>query len=159
MATVCGLLGWNSPACLGQRTVVRDAGAGRKIELVYNASDQVVETRTVDPAGTLQVRVEYEYRRGFLVPQETTISYWPDGKAVRSVTRVGYDENGNFIREVIALFNQAGTQTGGINLRHDPFTGIYRCSRWDAAVRGYQPAECPSTEESAAAPEEVKELT
>ncbi len=159
LAIVCSLLGWEPAACLGQRTIVRDAGGGRKIELIYDDSGQVVETRTVDLAGRLQVRVEHERRSGFLVPQEITTSYWPDGKAVRSVARVGYDENGNFTSEVIALFNPAGSQTGGSKLTHDPFKGIYRCSKWDTVRQDYQPSECPSTEQSAAAGEEVKMLT
>lgn len=142
-----------------QQIEIRDAGGGRKIELIYNASGQVVETRTLDSAGRLQARVEYEYRSGFYVPQETTTSYWPDGKAIRSVTRVGYDENANFAGEVIELFNEAGTQTGGTKLTHDPFTGIFRCSKWDVSARAYQATECPATEESAEAPKKAKELT
>jgi hypothetical protein len=156
IAAACSL---SPAACFGQHTVVQDAGGGRKIELVYNASEQVVETRTVDMAGRLQERVEYEYRPGFLVPQQTTISYWPDGKVIRSVTRVGYDENSNFTSEDIELFNEAGTQTGGTKLAHDPFTGIYRCSKWDPSDRAYQATECPASEESAEAPEKAKELT
>lgn len=156
MAAVCSL---SPAACFGQHTVVQDAGGGRKVELVYNASDQVAETRIVAQAGRLQERVEYEYRSGFLVPQQTTTSYWSDGRAVRSVTRVGYDENGNFTGEWIALSSPAGGQTGGTQLTHDPFTGIYRCSHWDPVGQDYQPGECPASEESAAAPEKAKELT
>jgi len=156
---VCGLLGLGASTCFGQHTVVRDAGGGRKIELIYNASEQVVETRTIDMAGRLQVRVEHEYRPGFYVPQETTTLYWADGKTVRSVARVGYDENANFTSEVREMFNGAGTQTGGTMVRHDPFTGIYRCSKWDPSARVYQATECPASEESAEAPEKAEDLT
>jgi len=158
LATVCSFIGWSPAACFGQHTAVRDAGGGSKIELIYNASEQVVETRTVNLAGKLQVRVEYEYRQGFLVPQETTTSYWPDGKTERSVTRVSYDENGNFTGEVIALYSETGVRTGGTGLTHDPFKGIYRCTQWKPS-QDYQLAECPSAEESPAAGEEAKELT
>ncbi|MGB9072067.1 MAG: hypothetical protein WCC22_05310 [Terriglobales bacterium] len=158
-AGVCGLLGLGPATCFGQHTVIRDAGGGRRIELIYNASEQLVETRTVDMAGRLQVRVDHEYRPGFYVPQETTTSYWTDGKAVRSVARVGYDENANFTSEVIKVFNEAGAQTGGTKLTHDPFTGIYRCSKWDPSARAYQATECPATEESAEAPKKAEELT
>src|SRR5579863_1842337 len=148
MIKVCTLLALSTLPCLGQHTVVRDAGGGKKIELVYNASEQLVETRTVDGSGRLQGLVEHEYRPGFLTPQETTTSYWPDGKAVHSVARVTYDENGNFTGEAISLFNESGTQIGGSTLAHDPFTGIYRCSRWDPSVKAPQPAKCPTSEES-----------
>ena len=159
MVSLCALLGLSPSSCFGQHTEVRDAGGGRKIELIYNASGQVVETRTVDMAGRLQGRVVHEYRPGFYVPQETTTSYWPDGKAVRSVTQVTYDQNANFTGEVIELFDPAGTQTGGSKLAHDPFTGIYRCSKWDPSARAYQATECPASEESGGAPKKVKELT
>jgi len=160
LATVCSFSfpAWSPAACFGQHTVVQDAGGGRKMELVYNAAEQVVEMRTVDMAGKLQVRVEHEYRPGFLVPQETATSYWPDGKTQRSVTRVSYDENGNFTGEVIRLFGQTGARTGGSRLTHDPFTGIYRCARWKPEAQDYQPAECPSGEGSPAR-EEAKALT
>ena len=159
MASGCALLGLSASTCLGQHTVVRDAGGGRKIELIYNGSGEVAETRTVDSTGKIQVRVEHEYRSGFLVPQETTTSYWPDGKAVRSVIRASYDENANFTSEAIQVFDQTGMQTGGTKLTHDPFTGIYRCSKWDPAVRAYQARECPAGEESAEVPKRVKDLS
>jgi hypothetical protein len=159
MIGTCGLLGLSSSICFGQRTEIRDAGGGRKIELVYDPAGQVVETRTVDSTGKLQVQVEHEYRPGFLVPQETTTSYWPDGKAIRSVARVRYDENANFTSEVIDLFNEAGTQTGGTELTHDPFTGIYRCSKWEPSTRSYQASECPAAEEAPEAPKRPRALT
>jgi len=155
----CSLLALTAAPCFGQHTVVRDAGGGKKIELIYNASEQLVETRTVDGSGRLQGLVEHEYRPGFLTPQETTTSYWPDGKAVRSVARVNYDENGNFTGEAISLFNESGTQIGGSTLAHDPFTGIYRCSKWDPSVQAHQPAKCPTSEESADGEKQSKGLT
>jgi hypothetical protein len=159
MIGACSLLGLSPSICFGQRTEIRDAGGGRKIELVYDAAGQVVETRTVDMAGRLQVRVEHEYRPGFFVPQETTTSYWPDGKAIRSVARVHYDENANFTSEAIDLFDEAGTQTGGTELIHDPFTGIYRCSKWDPSSHAYQASQCPAAEEAGEAPKKPRELS
>ena len=159
MIGVGSLLGLTPPTCFGQHTEIRDAGGGRKIELVYDAAGHVVETRTMDVTGRLQGRVEHEYSPGFLVPQETNTSYWPDGKTIRSVARVLYDENANFTGEVVDLFNEAGAQTGGTKLTHDPFTGIYRCSKWDPSTHAYQPNECPAAEESAEAPKRPKQLT
>jgi YD repeat-containing protein len=159
MIGVCSLLGLSPSACFGQHTEFRDAGGGRRMEFVYDAAGHVVETRTVDKSGRLQGRVEHEYHPGFFVPQEITTSFWPDGKTVRSVGRVLYDENANFTGELLDLFNEAGVQAGGTKLTHDPFTGIYRCSKWDPSAHAYQATECPATEESAEAPEKAKELT
>lgn len=159
MVGACALLTLSPSPCFGQRTVTSDAGGGRKIEMVYNSSNQLVETRTVDATGRLLGRVEHEYRPGFWVPQETTTAYWPDGKTVRSVVRVHYDENANFLSEAKDLFNEAGTQTDGTMLIHDPFTGIYHCSKWDASARAFQTVECPASEESAGAPKHAKQLT
>jgi hypothetical protein len=159
MVILCSLLGWISAPCFGQHTVVRDAGGGRKLELVYDASGQVVETRTVDQAGRLQVRVEQEYRPGFYVPQEIITSYGPDGKAIRRVSRENYDENANFTQEVITVFDESGKQTGGHTLTHDPFTGIYHCARWNAAAQQYQTEKCPAGEREGPEAGELKELT
>jgi len=156
---VCSLFGLSPSTCFGQHTEIRDAGGGRRLELVYDAAGHVVETRTVDMKGRLQGRVEHEYRPGFFVPQEITTSYWPDGKTVRSVARVLYDENANFTGEVLGLFNEAGVQAGGSKLTHDPFTGIYRCSKWDPSAHVYQTTECPATEESEEAPKKAEGLT
>jgi hypothetical protein len=156
----CGLVGLFPAVCLGQQhTEVRDAGGGRKIELIYDAAGQVAETRSRDAAGTLQARVEHEYRPGFYVPQETTTAYWPDGKSVRSVTRVEYDENANFTGETIRLFDESGAQTGGTLLAHDPFTGVYRCFKWSPSTHSDQLTECPATEESGKAPEQAHKLS
>jgi hypothetical protein len=142
MATAC------IPACgRAQQTVVRDAGGGRKIELTYNSSGQVVRTRTLSESGKLAVQVDYEYHPAFLVPQQTTTSYWPDGQTVRSVTRVTYDENGNFISEVTTTFDESGKPAGGHKLTHDPFTGIYQCSEQPAAGGKFRPVECPAGEQ------------
>ena len=154
-----GLLALIPTNAFAQHTVVRDAGGGRKIELTYNASGKVSEERTLDSDGKLQARVEYEYRTGFYVPQQTTTAYFPGGTSVRSVTRVSYDENANFTGEEIDLFNESGAQTGGSKLRHDPPTGIYRCSKWNASARAFRDAECPKSEESAEAEEEPEALT
>ena len=159
MIGVCSLFGLIPSTCFGQHTEIRDAGGGSRIEFVYDAAGHMVETRTVDTNGRLLGRVEHEYRPGFFVPQEITTSYQPDGKTVRSVARVLYDENANFTGEVLDLFNEAGGQTGGTKLTHDPFTGIYRCSKWDPSAHTYQETECPATEESAEAPKKAKELT
>lgn len=153
------LLSISGTPCFSQRTVVSDAGAGTKVELVYNAADQVVETRTLDAAGSLEVRAQTDYRPGFLVPQHKTTNYWPGGKAIKSVDDVSFDENGNFTGEVVAEFDQAGKHSGGTKLSHDPLTGVYQCSRWDVAAQGYQRTECPATEGSGESAESAKELT
>lgn len=144
--------------CFGQRTVVQDAGAGKKMELVYDASDRVVETRTLDAAGKLRVRSETEYRPGYLVPQHKTTNYFSDGKTVDSVSRVTFDENGNFTGEFIVNFDQAGKQSGGTKLTHDPLTGFYRCFLWNKAAQDYQPDKCPTGEESGESGEKSPEL-
>ncbi|HUI43002.1 MAG TPA: hypothetical protein VL523_13645 [Terriglobia bacterium] len=156
--TLAVLLAVSPALARGQQTEVSDAGGGRKVETVYNAAHQVVETRTLDAAGRLQARTEYEYRTGFHVPQQTTTSYWPDGKTVRSQSRVEYDENANFVLQIDALFDATGKQTGGNKLTHDPMTGIYGCYKWSAESAGYRPEECPKPEEEAAG-EEEHELT
>jgi len=156
---LCSLLGWSSAALPGQHTDVRDAGGGRKVELVYDAAGQVVETRTTDQSGKLLVLAKNEYRQGFLVPQHTAISYWPDGNSIRSVASATFDENGNFTGELKQEFDQSAKQTGGTKLTHDPFTGIYRCALWNAPARDYQPSPCPSTEGSGETPEKPKDLT
>jgi hypothetical protein len=157
---LCGLAVLLAAVCVGQQhTEVRDAGGGRKIELIYDAAGQVAETHTLDAAGTLQTKVEHEYRPGFYVPQETTTVYWPDGKSVRSVTRVEYDENANFTGETIRLFDESGAQTGGTRLAHDPFTGVYRCFKWSPSSHSDQSTECPATEESGKAPEQAHKLS
>lgn len=141
----------------GQRTETSEAGGGRKIETVYNAAHQVVETRTLDAAGKLLSKVEYEYRPAFQVPQQTTTSYGPDGKTVRTESRVEYDQNANFTLQVDALFDASGTQTAGNKLTHDPLTGIYCCYRWSGSS-GFKSEACPKAEEESGG-EETQELT
>ncbi|HZU44980.1 MAG TPA: hypothetical protein VE994_20040 [Terriglobales bacterium] len=131
-----------------QRTVVQDAGGGRKQELVYDASDRVVEIRTLSPDGTVLVRNSNEYRPGFYVPQQTTVSYWPDGKAIKLFSRTTYDENSNFTGEVVETYNEVGKHVSGHKLVHDPQTGVYECWNWNPISQKYDHVECPSGEES-----------
>ncbi|MGH9430902.1 MAG: hypothetical protein ACRD3T_05110, partial [Terriglobia bacterium] len=129
------------------------------MELIYNGSGNVAETKTLDAAGKLIEKVQYVRRPGFYVPQQISTGYWPDGKSVRTFSEMNYDENSNFTREIIRVFDKSGKQIKGIKLTHDPFTGIYACSHWDAGAAAYKSNKCPPGEGSSEAPEEVKELT
>jgi len=133
---------------LAQRVVTQDAGAGKKMQLIYDDAGQVVETRTLDPAGHLMVVVQSEYRPGYLVPQHKTTTYTANGETVDSVARVSFDPNGNFLSEIKSRFDPAGKQIAGTRVLHDPWTGIYQCAEWDAAKRNYKMAKCPAGEGS-----------
>jgi YD repeat-containing protein len=67
-----------------QKTVTKDAGAGTKQEVDYDARGRIVESRTIGADGKLLVRMVYHYSTDYEVVTKTTnISYWPDGKSVR----------------------------------------------------------------------------
>jgi hypothetical protein len=142
-----------------QRTTVKPIGGGSKMEFDYNAADQVVETRTINPDGKLLQKVDYEYLPGFLAAQQTTINYWPENGQPHTVTRVTYDLNSNFTGEFAQIFDLSGKQTMGHKLSHDPMTNVYTCADWNVAAQKYLSVECPSSEESKGAPEPVKKFT
>lgn len=141
-----------------QRVVTQDAGGGRKIELHYNAANQVTETRTIGADGKLLEKDTLEYPQGALVPQSVATAYWPNGQA-QKITRNTYDDNSNFTGEFIQVFDESGKQTGGHRLTHDPQTNIYHCEQWDVATQNYKVVECPAGEESSGPPETVKKFT
>ncbi len=97
-------------SALGQRTVVQDAGGGRKLELHYNAEGKVAELRTIGPDGQLLQQQTLEYPAGSYVPNTTATSYWPNGK-VHKITRNTYDNNANFTGEFAQVFDESGKQT------------------------------------------------
>src|SRR5450759_510654 len=86
-----------------QKTVVQDAGGGRKTELDYDAAGRLTEQRMLGADGKVINKTEYEYRPGYYQQQETVTSYWPDGK-VKTVTRTSYDPNGNFTLEFVQVY-------------------------------------------------------
>jgi len=151
------LLGDVAPV-FAQRTVVQDSGGGQKIELHYNAANQVVETDTIGADGKLLQKDVLEYPPGALVAQTVSTSYWPNGK-VHKVTRDTYDNNSNFTGEFIEVFDEAGKQASGYKLNHDPHTNVYTCAAWQATTLQYKAEECPAGEESSGAPETAKKFT
>ena len=149
---------WTASA-VAQKTVAKDAGGGRKLELVYNSADQVVEERMLGPDGKVLQKTEYQYRPGFFAPQEVMTFYWPDGK-VKQITENSYDENSNFLLEYIQVFDQSGKHVGGHRLTHDPRTNVFHCMEWNPAGQDYKEVKCPAGEEGGEeGPEEVKKFT
>ena len=143
---------------LAQRTVVQDAGGGRKLELHYNAAGKVTEIKTIGADGQVLQVQNLEFPPGAYVPQNTTTSYWPNGK-VHKVTRDTYDLNANFLGEFIEVYDESGKQTFGHKLTHNPQTNTYHCEDWNAAAQNYAPVACPAGEESSESPETVKKFT
>ncbi len=140
-----------------QKTVVKDAGAGRKLELDYNAADQVTQQRTILADGTVEQKVDYEHRPGYYAADETTTFYGPTGK-VRRIIKTTYDASANFTGEFAQQFDETGKQIAGHRLIHDPMTNVYTCADWNTETQSYKPAPCPSGEESAG-PAPVKKFT
>src|SRR6201993_5363490 len=120
-----------------QRVVTQDAGGGRKIELHYNAEGKVTETRTIGADGKLLEKDTLEYPPGALVPQSVSTSYWPNGQP-QKITHNTYDNNSNFTGEFVEIFDEAGKQTGGHRLTHDPITNVYTCAEWNDAAHAYK---------------------
>jgi hypothetical protein len=141
-----------------QRTVVQQSGGGRKIELHYNAADQVTEIRTLGADGQLLQSQILEYPAGSYVPQTTSTSYWPNEK-VHKITRDTYDNNANFTGEFIQVFDESGKQISGHQLTHDPQTNFYHCTDWNVSAQKYLTIDCPAGEESSGPPEAVKKFT
>src|SRR5271166_3775080 len=140
------LLAGGAATTLAQHTVVEKNGLAGRIETDYNAAGKVAEMRTIAVDGKLQQKVQYEYLPGHYVADQTDTTYWPSGQ-VRKVVRKTYDESANFIGEFKQIFDDAGKQTDGHKLIHDPWTGTYHCSEWNAAGQNYRDVECPSGEE------------
>ncbi len=141
-----------------QRTVIQQSGGGRKLELHYNAADQVTEIRTLGADGQLLQKQILEYPVGAYVPQTESTSYWPDGK-VHKITRDTYDNNANFTGEFIQVFDESGKQITGHQLTHDPQTNVYHCADWNVSAQKYLTIDCPAGEESSGPPEAVKKFT
>jgi hypothetical protein len=156
--TLSALLAASAVPGLAQRTVVQQSDGGRKVELHYNAADQVTEIRTVGPSGQLLQKQILEYPAGAYVPQTESTSYWPDGK-VHKITRDTYDNNANFTGEFIQVFDEAGKQISGHQLTHDPQTNSYHCADWNLSAQKYLTIDCPAAEESSGPPEAVKKFT
>lgn len=158
MFTLIALVTASAAPGYAQRTVVQQSGGGRKIELHYNAADQVTEIRTIGADGQLLQSQILEYPAGSYVPQTTSTSYWPNGK-VHKITRDTYDNNANFTGEFIQVFDESGKQISGHQLTHDPQTNFYHCADWNVSAQKYLTIDCPAGEESSGPPEAVKKFT
>ena len=143
---------------MAQHTVVEKNGLNGSIETDYNAAGKATEMRTIGADGKLQQKVDYEYRPGFYLAQQTNTTYWPSGQ-LRRLARNTYDDSANFTGEFIQAFDESGKQTGGHKLTHDPWTGVYRCSEWNVAAQDYRAIDCPSGEEERGGAEERKTFT
>jgi hypothetical protein len=152
------LLALTAAPATAQRTVVQDAGGGRKLELHYDAAGQVVETRTIGADGQLLQKQVLEYSAGAYVPQSISTSYWPNGK-VHKITRNSYDDNSNFMGEFVQVFDDSGKQVDGHELKHDPQTNTYHCTQWNVAAQKFLTVKCPAGEESSGPPETAKKFT
>jgi hypothetical protein len=152
------LLACGAATVAAQHTVVANNGVAGKIEMDYNAAEQVTQMRTLGADGKLQQKVDYEYLPGYYVAQKTDTTYWPNGN-VRKVARNTYDESANFTGEFIQAFDESGNQIAGHKLTHDPWTGVYRCLEWRVAAQDYQAVACPAGEEASGGEEEVRKFT
>jgi len=154
------LLTCGATAVLAQKTVVQDAGGGRKMELVYNAAGQVTEQRMLGPDGKLTSKTEYEYRPGFFQAQEVATTYWPNG-GTKTIIRTSYDPNANFTLEFAQVYDESGKQIGGHRLTHAPETNVFHCYEWDASAHDYKEIRCPAGEGGGGeeGPEEVKKYS
>src|SRR5450755_988796 len=145
---------------VAQRTVTKDAGAGAKEEMDYDARGRVVGSRTVGADGKLLVKIVYDYSPNYeTILNTTNISYWPDGTSVQKNAQTTYDESHNFTSEIIEDFNLSGKHVSGHQLFHDPTTGIYRCFDWMAAQQKHVAIDCPASEESREGPKETPKIT
>jgi hypothetical protein len=143
-----------------QKTVTKDAGAGVKEEMDYDARGRILGSRTIGADGKLMVRITYDYSSSHeVITTSTNISYWPDGKSVQKMALTTYDENNNFASEIVEDYSQSGKHVFGHQLFHDPTTGIYRCFDWNTAQQKHVAIECPESEESHEAPKEAPKVT
>lgn len=143
---LCAVVLFCAPKLAAQRTAVEKNGVGGRIETDYDAAGKATEMRTIGADGKVQQKVNYEYPPGYYAPQQTDTTFWPNGN-VRKVSRHTYDESGNFTGESVEEFDEAGKQTSGHKLTHDPKRGTYRCAEWKAAARDYRSVACPAGEE------------
>ncbi|MFZ0912231.1 MAG: hypothetical protein WBQ76_16330 [Candidatus Korobacteraceae bacterium] len=143
---------------MAQKTVVQDAGGGRKMEFDYNAAGQVTQQRTLAADGKLEQKVDYQHRPGYYVADQTTTFYRPDGQ-IHRITKNTYDASANFTGEFVQEFDEAGKQVGGHRLTHDPMTNVYTCADWNTPTQNYKSIECPAGEESGGGSEQVKKFT
>jgi hypothetical protein len=142
-----------------QKTVVQDAGGGRKIELDYDLAGRVTERRILGADGKVMNKTNYEYRPGYYQQQEIVTSYWPDGK-VKTLTRTSYDPNANFTLEFVQIYDESGKQIGGHRLTHDPESNVYNCKQWNVPAQDYKEIKCPAGGEGGGeGPEEAKKFT
>src|ERR1035441_2907938 len=149
-----------SSVSFAQKTITKDAGAGAKEEMDYDARGRVLGSRTIGADGQLLVRITYDYSPTYEVITKTTnISYWPDGKSVEKMAQNTYDVNNNFTSEIVEDYNLSGKHVSGHRLFHDPVTGIYRCFDWNAAQQKHIAIECPSSEESHEAPKAAPKIS
>ncbi len=155
---LCTLLLLSAARLFAQKTVVQDIGGGRKMEMDYNAAGKLIESRTIESDGKLLEKIDYEYLPGYFGAQQTNVSYWSDGKTVRSVTRVTYDPSSNFTGEFAQAYDESGKQIAGHKLTHDPMTGVYHCADWNTAAQDFKTVTCPAGEEGGEGPEEVKKF-
>jgi hypothetical protein len=142
-----------------QRTVTKDAGAGAKEEMDYDARGRIVGSRTIGADGKLMVKMDYGYNTLAEVVTQTHTSYWPDGKSVQKVAQTTFDDSTNLISEIVKDFNQSGKHVSGHELFHDSMTGIYRCFDWNAAQQKHVAIDCPESEESHGGPHETPKIT
>ncbi|MGC2112293.1 MAG: hypothetical protein WA655_22430, partial [Candidatus Korobacteraceae bacterium] len=147
------------PPCFAQKTLTKDAGAGMKEEVDYDAAGRIVASRTIGADGKLQVKVNYSYSHGSDVIRQTSTSYWPDRKAAEKVADTTFDDSTNFVSETVADYNQAGMQVSGHQVFHDSMTGIYRCFDWNVGKQRYVAIDCPAPEESQEGPHEEHKIT
>jgi len=152
------LLVFAAAPIFAQKVVTQEAGGGSKLELHYDASGKVVETRTIGADGKLLEKDTLEYLPDHYVPQTLSTSYWPNGK-VHKITHNEYDANSNFTTEFVQVFDDAGKQIGGHRVSHDPQANAYTCTEWNTAAQAYKPLDCPAQEEEESAPETVKTFT
>ena len=145
---------------IAQKTTTVDNAPNGKQEMDYDARGRVVEIRTIGPDGKLLVKIDHTYSPNYeVITTSTSLSFWPDGKSVQKKAQSGYDENNNFISEIIEDYNLAGKHVSGHKLLHEPMTGIYRCFDWNAPQQKYLAIDCPDSEESHAGPKDTPKIS
>jgi hypothetical protein len=142
-----------------QKTVTKDAGAGTKEEVDYDAGGHIVESRTIGPDGKLRVVTKFAYNSRFEVIQQASTSYWPDGKSAQKMARTTFDDGTNLLNEIVEDYNRSGQHVSGHQLFHDPMTGIFRCFDWNVAQQKHVAIDCPASEESSEGPRDTPKLT
>ncbi len=143
-----------------QNTTTTENGPNGKQEMDHDARGRVVEIRTIGPDGKLLVKIDHTYSPNYeVITTSTSVSFWPDGRSVQKKAQTSYDENNNFISEIIEDYNLAGKHVSGHKLFHEPLTGIYRCFDWNAPQQKYLAIDCPESEESHAGPKGTPKIS